>query len=142
MYARKSVSPRERGRAAWTLSTPVIRPPADLPEASGDQLPDQRLRKGLVDREVQRPGRALISGQVISERSKGRSAVRQVGEVILEGGETGDHLSLQPERGHAVRDAFPGVRALGVDGLPTLMQRRQFRLFEHVHEDTAPSCAH
>src|SRR5229473_780975 len=53
-----------------------LRPPADLLEASGYELPDQRFRKRLVDREVQRPGRALIAGQIIGERRKGRSTVR------------------------------------------------------------------
>ena len=54
--------------------------------------------------------RGHIAGNVVRQLREYGTAVRQVTEVVLEGSESGDHIAVQPERWHAIRDALLRVR--------------------------------
>src|SRR6266545_7721827 len=70
-----------------------LSPAEGLRHPDGQQLPHQCLRKGLVDREVQRPPRGRVAPELLAELGDHRSAVGQIAEVVLEGGEPGDGLA-------------------------------------------------
>jgi hypothetical protein len=55
--------------------------------------------------------------------------MRQVAQVVLEGGETGDDFSIDPEGGHAVRDALLGFGDDPKDRLAQFLQGSALRLF-------------
>jgi hypothetical protein len=50
-----------------------------------------------------------VADKVVVELPKDRAAVRRIGEVVLERGETGDYLAVHTEGGHPVRDPLLGV---------------------------------
>jgi len=100
----------------------------DLPETGGYQFLHEHLRKGLVNREMQRTLCARVACEVVPQLGKHGTAVRQVGEVVLEGCESRDHLAFQPERRHAVRDDLLGIREDVADGLTQLLKRRALGL--------------
>ena len=54
----------------------------------------------------------------------------QVAQVILEGGETGDDLPVDPESRELVRNPFFGLRDDFEDPLTQSLQTRSFRLIE------------
>src|SRR3954469_18299588 len=87
-----------------TSPAPSVRR-AELAPSHRDQLLYQRPRQGLVDRKVQGPFRGRVPGDLGGHLREHRSAVRHVAQMVLECGEAGNNLAVEPERGHAVRDA-------------------------------------
>jgi len=102
----------------------------DLAEPDGYQFLHQRLRKRLVDREMQRTLCARVARKFVVQVVEHRSAVRQIREVVLEGREPRDHLAVQPERRHAIGDDFVGIREYLADRLPQFLQRCALRLVD------------
>ncbi len=71
---------------------------------------DQVVWQRFVDRKVERALRALVFLEAVAEHREHFATVWQLGEMVIECREACDHLPVDPEGGHAVRDTFLGAR--------------------------------
>jgi hypothetical protein len=111
-------------RRRWDpLQTEVLHP-------SVNELLDEPLGEWLVDGELQRALRGLIGRNVVGERREHRSAVGQVGQVVLECRESGDRLALQLERWCAIGEALLGFRYHLHDRFPQRLERASLWLVQ------------
>src|SRR5439155_22559170 len=74
----------------------------------------------------------MITSKLVDKIEEYRTAVGQVAHVVLEGGEPGDRLAVDPEAGHGVGDALLGVGHHREDVAAQLAERRALRLVQAV----------
>jgi hypothetical protein len=116
--------------------------PRKLGQLLLDQASDQIVRERFVDREVQRPRRALIARKVVSEFGKDTAAMGEEGEVMLERREAGHHLPINPERRHPVGDALLRCGNHGPDRPAYGLERAPFGLVQGRKVGVDLPCTH
>jgi hypothetical protein len=101
-----------------------------LSQPRRDQLLHQALGQRLVDREVQRPLRHVVPGQVVTKGRQHGAAVGQVAQMVFERSESGHRLAVELERRHSVRDALLRLGHDFEDRSSQCLQRASLRLVE------------
>jgi NADPH-dependent 2,4-dienoyl-CoA reductase/sulfur reductase-like enzyme len=91
------------------IAAQLARALADLRETRRNQSLHERLRQWLVDGEVKGTLGHRVTLKVIGKRSEDGAAERQVTQVVLECGETGNRLAVYPEGWHPVGEHLLGV---------------------------------
>ena len=118
------------GARSWWDRLPCCLALRDLPEAYGDEFLHERPGERSIDGEVQRALGAPICCQVIPDLGEHRSAMRQVAQMVLEGGEAGDNLAVQAECRRPVGEALLGVGDNLQDCLSQRLERAALRLVQ------------
>jgi hypothetical protein len=93
-----------------------------------DQLSYQRSRQRLIHGNPKGTCGHLVPTQLVRQVSEDRTAVREIAQVILEGGKSGNRLALHLEGGTTVSDALLSIRNDFHDVAAELLERRSLGL--------------